>query len=170
MKAEEREELYKQFSGLQKKTKSLILGTVGKQGLPRISYAPYVRMTSGEFCIYLSRLSEHTTELIGNPVASVLLIEDESEASQIFARMRISFLCDAMVIDRGNSEFKNIMNLFAKRFGSIVDLLTSLPDFVLFRLVPRSGRFIIGFGQAYDLSGEQLDELTHIGPEQLKRN
>lgn len=165
----EQDELHERFSGLQKELKSLILGTVGLQGLPRVSYAPFVRDESGCFYIYLSRLSEHTPELIGSLNASVLLIEDESKTSQMFARRRVSYQCDATIIERDNSGYEEIIGQFSKRFGSIVDVLNALPDFILFRLVPRSGRFVTGFGQAYNLAGERLDQLSHVGPEQIKR-
>ena len=77
---------------LQHNSRSLMLATIGEQSLPRASYAPYVRDEAGNYYIYVSRLAEHTQELISNPVASVLLIEDESATKQIFARVRISHL------------------------------------------------------------------------------
>jgi len=41
-------------------------------------------------------------------------------------------------------------------------IIEPLPDFSLFRVCLQAGRFVRGFGQAYDLSGEDLDELVHI--------
>lgn len=161
------DEVISRFNGLKAETMSLMLGTVGKQGLPRTSYAPFV-LESGNFYIYLSGLSEHTAELIANPVASILLIEDEAAADQIFARARVSYMCDSGVIERDGSKYEHILGLFSARFGGVIDVLKSLPDFVLFELTPRSGRFITGFGQAYDLSGDQLDILEHIGPDQIR--
>jgi len=52
------------------------------------------------------------------------------------------------------------------RFGNVVGLLRGLGDFVMFRLVPQSGRFVMGFGQAFVLAGAGLRELQHIGPGQ----
>ena len=169
-KMKEQQELYERFNRLQEESKSLVLGTTGEQSLPRVSYAPYVRDESGSFFIFVSRLSERTSELFDRPVASILLIEDESKTSQIFARVRITYLCDVAVIDRAYPDYDKIMSLFCERFGNVVDVLRSLPDFILFRLVPRSGRFVTGFGQAYNLCGERLERLDHIGPEQIKRS
>lgn len=169
MNHKEEARLYKKFYGLQAETRSLVLGTIDVKGLPRVSYAPYVRCEAGNFHIYVSRLSAHTAELTQCPVASVLLIEDESSATQIFARMRITYLCNVLVIERSDSVYQEILTQFSENFGDVINVLTSLPDFVLFRLVPQSGRFVTGFGQAYDLTGEHLDKLIHIGPEQIKR-
>ena len=38
----------------------------------------------------------------------------------------------------------------------------ALPDFRIFQLTPRDGRFVIGFGAAYQISGDNLSQLTHI--------
>ena len=140
-----------------------MLATVGGSSL-RASDAPYVRGTAGDFYIYISRLSEHTADLIANPQASVLIIEDESAAKQVFARMRASYLCEVETIHSGNPSYPKILEQMAQRFGNVVELLRSLPDFVLFRLSPLSGRFVAGFGQAYDLFGDRLDRLVRHRP------
>lgn len=141
---------------------SLMLATVG-ESLPRASYAPYVRDAAGDFYIYVSLLSPHTADLIANPIASVLIIEDESGAKQVFARMRASYLCGVETIHGADPSYPKILEQMAQRFGNVVQLLQSLPDFVLFRLSPRSGRFVTGFGQAYDLAGDRLDRLAPVG-------
>ena len=162
------DEAYARFKQLHEEVQSLMLGTVGGKGLPRVSYAPYVRDGSGNLFVYLSHLSEHTSEMIASKVASVLLIEDESGVEQIFARVRISYLCDVVEIDRDDALYESTLARFKDRFGNVINVLRSLPDFVLFQLSPRSGRFVTGFGQAYNLSGDHLDQLAHIGPDQIK--
>ena len=162
-------EAYARFRQLHEGVQSLMLGTVGQEGFPRVSYAPYVRDGSGNFFVYLSHLSEHTSEMIANKVASVLLIEDESRVEQIFARIRISYLCDVIQIDRDDARYESTLTRFKDKFGNVISVLRSLPDFVLFQLSPKSGRVVTGFGQAYDLSGDHLDQLAHVGPDQIKR-
>jgi putative heme iron utilization protein len=159
-------EARKRCGELRGRAKSLIMATVGVNTQPRASYAPFV-YNSAAFHVYLSRLSEHTQELITNPVVSILLIADEADTTQIFARMRLSYLCEAETIDRGEPGYDPTLNHFKRRFGNVMDLLQSLPDFVLFRLTPISGRFVSGFGQAYDLVGNQLDDLLAVGPDQV---
>ena len=159
-------EARKRSGELRDRAKSLIMATVGENTLPRASYAPFV-YDSAAFHVYLSRLSEHTQELIANPVVSILIIADEADTTQIFARMRLSYLCKAETIDRGKPGYDPTLNHFKRRFGNVIDLLQSLPDFVLFRLTPTSGRFVTGFGQAYDLAGNRLDDLIPVGPDQI---
>ncbi len=158
----------KLFHELREKTSSLVLATVGNNGLPNISYAPFVGDEAGNFFIYLSGLSEHTTKLLTNPVAAILLIEDESNTKQIFARKRISYQCVVELVQRNHSNYETVLDSMSARFGNVVNILRSLPDFYLFQLSPISGRFVTGFGQAYELSGENLTQLLHIGADQIR--
>ncbi len=156
------------FYELREKTSSLVLATVGNNGLPNVSYAPFVGDEDGNFFIYVSGLSEHTTKLLTNPVAAILLIEDESNAKQIFARKRISYQCVIELVERNHANYETILDAMSARFGNVVNILRSLPDFYLFQLSPVSGRFVTGFGQAYELSGDNLTQLVHIGVDQIR--
>ena len=46
------------------------------------------------------------------------------------------------------------------RFGKTLELLRTLPDFLLFRLNVENGSFIKGFGQAWSLEGNDLQILA----------
>ena len=74
------------------------------------------------------------------------------------------------MIDQADSKYENALDLLMERFGNVVGVLRSLPDFVLFQLKPKSGRFVTGFGQAYDLVGDHLDQLVHVGPDRIRRS
>jgi putative heme iron utilization protein len=43
----------------------------------------------------------------------------------------------------------------------LIDTLTTLADFRLFLLAPNSGRYIVGFGQAYELKAQSLNAVDH---------
>lgn len=151
---------------LLKRAKTLQLATLDALSEPSISYAPFVQDDAGNFYIFVSQLSSHTQEILQHPQLSVLLIEDEQEARQIFARTRVTYRCAAEVVEREAAEYAPLLDAMEARFGNVVGLLCGLGDFVMFRLVPQSGRFVMGFGQAFVLAGEGLRELQHIGPGQ----
>lgn len=48
------------------------------------------------------------------------------------------------------------------RFGEIIDGLSNLEDFVLFNLKAEKGLFVKGFGQAYEVSGDDLVDFIHL--------
>ena len=68
------------------------------------------------------------------------------------------------MIDRGDALFDLVLGEFHLRFGKVMEIIEPLPDFLLFRVELRAGRFIRGFGQAYQLAGENLGQLQHVDP------
>lgn len=155
------------YQALLGRVRSLQLATVDAEGRPRVSYAPFLQLDNDAcFYIFISQLSGHTRDLLNNRRTSVMLIEDETEASQLFARNRASYECSVDIIEYDQDDYDGLLDAMTERFGSIIEMLRSLPDFVLFRLRPESGRFVMGFGQAFDLGGEQMRILTPVKPGQ----
>lgn len=152
-----------QYQKFTQEFQSIIISTVNEEGMPNGSYTPFIMDELKNIYIYVSGLSTHTQNLNFNPRASVLLIEDEAQTPQIFARRRLNYDCTATLIERETDEWKNIVYKFAVRFGEIIEMLRGLADFRIFKLTPHSGRFVIGFGQAYHISGDNLDKLVQIG-------
>ena len=128
----------------------------------RASYAPFVEDDNGNFYIFVSQLASHTQDLQLNPEASILLLQDEQDTRQIFARQRISYQCNVKTIPPEDEEYPRILERMEQRFGNIIDLLKTLPDFVLFQLTPYEGLYVKGFGKAYKLVGDNLLELEHV--------
>ncbi|MBD2663469.1 pyridoxamine 5'-phosphate oxidase-related, FMN-binding [Richelia sinica FACHB-800] len=141
---------------------SIIISTVNGQGVPNASYTPFVIDESKNIYIYVSGLSIHTQNIEAHPQVSILFIEDESKTKQIFARQRLSFDCTASLVERETELWKYIVEQFQSRFGEIIDMLRILPDFRIFKLTPHTGRFVIGFGAAYHISGDNLNQLVQI--------
>jgi hypothetical protein len=99
-----------------------------------------------------------------NPEVGLMLIEDEFEAANSFARRRISLQGRAQPVERDSDIFKSVISLFHRRFGKVMKIIEPLPDFQLFCVRVTSGRFVRGFGQAYELTGERLDDLHLADP------
>lgn len=141
---------------------SIILSTVDAEGLPDASYTPFVMDEEKRIYIYVSGLATHTKNIYANPKVSVLFIEDESQTKQIFARRRLSFDCDPNLLTRDTPQWLEIVDKFQEKFGEIIEMLRSLPDFRIFQLTPTRGRFVVGFGAAYQISGDNLNQITQI--------
>ena len=150
---------YQQFT---QEFQSIIISTVNDEGIPNGSYTPFIMDEFRNIYIYVSGLSIHTQNINLNQKVNVLFIEDEAQTSQIFARRRLNYQCTASLIERETDEWLNIVGKFEARFGEIIEMLRGLADFRIFKLTPDSGRFVIGFGQAYDISGDNLDKLVQI--------
>ena len=140
---------------------SVVLGTVSQNGQPQASYAPCITDDARNIYIFVSGLSAHTQNLTITGKASALFVEDESKTQQMFARKRLSYDCTATLLERGSGQWEAIAEQFSSRFGNIIEVMVGLPDFRIFRLQPNAGRFVMGFGAAYDIDPNDLGRLIH---------
>lgn len=157
------EDARKDYLALRRTVLSAQLATLASTQSPESSYAPFVWLDQDPF-LYLSDLASHTGNLRRDPAISLMLIEDEAQARNLFARRRIYLQGTAQCIARDNDLFKPALAEFHRRFGAVMEVIEPLADFHLFRVSAHRGRFIRGFGQAYELSGEGLEQLQHIDP------
>ncbi|MEM6252712.1 MAG: pyridoxamine 5'-phosphate oxidase family protein [Cyanobacteria bacterium P01_D01_bin.156] len=149
-------ELYQDFPN---KFRSVVLSTANTDGIPQASYAPFVMDSDKAIYIYISGLSTHTENLKQTGRASVLLLEDEAETTQIFARRRLTYACTAAALPRDTGEWQTRIEQFEQRFGNVIGLMKDLPDFQLFCLRPQTGQFVLGFGAAYRVRKDNLNQL-----------
>ncbi|MFO6425268.1 heme utilization protein HutZ [Motilimonas sp. KMU-193] len=140
---------------------TLQLATVDELGQPNVSYAPFV-MHDKAYYILISQIARHARNLLAQPKVSLMLIEDEAEAKSIFARKRLTFDASVQVVERDTEQWQQVIALLTERFGEIVTGLSGLEDFVLFQLTPQQGLFVKGFGQAFQVSGEDLVDFVHL--------
>ena len=146
------------------KITSLHLSTIGENGQPESSYAPFVIDQNNNFYIYISSLARHTGNMLDDGRAGIMLIEEEEEAENIFARRRVTFECNVELLERETEDWRRIMLLFDQRGPELMETLRRLMDFQLLRLRAKSGLFVKGFGKTYKISGARMDELSHVNP------
>ncbi|GJL80944.1 MAG: heme utilization protein HutZ [marine bacterium B5-7] len=144
----DRRELIKELIDGQR---TLIVATVSDDGAPLASYAPFIRV-DGIFYLFLSRLSDHTSNLIKQRSAGIMVIEDESHCVDVFARQRVNFQCKVSVVESHDPRRQILLDRMSERFGDIVDTLRALPDFILFGIQPIEGSYVEGFGRAFDIT------------------
>lgn len=141
--------------------KTIQLATVDEKGRPNVSYAPFVQNQEGYF-VLISEIARHARNLQVNPHVSLMLIEDEESSKQLFARKRLTFDAIASVVERDSPLWAQVIGQMQERFGEIVEGLSQLQDFVLFNLKAERGLFVKGFGQAYQVSGDDLVDFVHL--------
>lgn len=157
------DEARQEYLLLRDNSASVQLATLTPQNTPEASYAPCVWWQNACYLL-LSELAGHSHNLRLNPTLSLLLIESDKDMLNAFARRRVVYQGRVEVIERASTLYRTVLAEFRTRFGETIDLIEPLQDFHLFQVMPASGRFIRGFGQAYDLAGDALDELIHIKP------
>ena len=139
---------------------SVVIGTLDEKGLSFSSYAPFVYMNHRTY-IFISDVAKHAQNLKREPKASLIFIEDESKSEQIFARKRISLQISSLLIPREDEKFSDVMNAFKTKFSEeIVGMLMGMQDFNLYELSTDYGEATFGFGEAYNIGGEFMEELV----------
>lgn len=148
MSVSELEQLQICCNDLQNSQQTLLLASRRSDGNVDISYAPYLRK-DGAFYIFISDLATHTHNLLTHPQTSILFIQPETEADNLFARQRLTFDCQVQEIMNTEARYPLLLDAMSDKFGKIFALLRSLPDFHLLELLPKQGQFVAGFGQAF---------------------
>lgn len=141
--------------------KTLTLATYSDQVGAEVSYAPYIRDGAGAFYIYTSELASHTENLLRTKQSSIIFLREEAEMRNPFARERATFNCLVNEVPKEGQVYISMLNQFSEQFGQVVELLRTLPDFHLFALAPRSGRYVVGFGKAFEIDVKD-GSLKHI--------
>ena len=136
------------MENLLKNQKSLMISSLDNDNNPAISYAPFV-MVNNKIYVYLSKAANHYYNLRDNKKCSVMIIEDESACKTIFARTRVSFNCEANMMESVSDE---IFAKFDEVHGAKMMSMFKQMDFNMFELEIKSGRLVKGFGQAYEVS------------------
>ena len=158
------EQAQARYTDLRQRCRSAILATADASGQPAASYAPFVQDEAHHFYIFVSGLAAHTQNLQVNPRVSLMLIEDEADGREPFARCRLIWDCQAQLLPREQARWEAIADQFQQQFGNLILTLRQLPDFRLIELIPRHGQFVSGFGAAYTLEAAAPEVLCPVGP------
>ena len=136
--------------------KTLILASQSPDNQPLASYAPFIEDDEGSFFLLLSGLASHSVNLQHHQneqsTLSVLLIEDEQTARNLFARKRLNYSCTVSIWSREHPQWQEKITALQKKFGKTIEVLAVLGDFNLYCLKPVQGHYVKGFGQAYELN------------------
>ena len=154
-------QVYQEYETLPQNFNSLLMATVSENGVPDASYAPYVQHKN-DYYVFISDLSIHTSNVAKTGHVSLLFIENEDKAQHLFARKRVTLQCETGEIGRGTEHHKNIMNIFSDKFGKFMKLLEANQDFHLYRIRPLKGAYVAGFGQAFKIEGDNLQQIRHV--------
>lgn len=151
MKKYTNEEIIEQFKTFADDKYSLILSTTNSKKDPLTSYSPFVQ-NEGNYYICISSMLPHYINMYESKKAHVMIIEDESSASHIYARKRLYFdvSCELEIDEEA------IFKLFDDRYKDQLSFIRAMKDFKVFKLIPKEKSLVLGFGAAYkmDIKGE----------------
>jgi putative heme iron utilization protein len=132
--------------------KSVILSTVSRNGEPNASYAPFVQEAQAIY-VLVSGLAKHTSNLLATGQCHAMFIADEKDSVNVFARKRVSYTCEVLVVPREDSLAPIVFEKMREQFGPTIETLIGLDDFRLIQLLPGQGVWVRGFAQAIPIHG-----------------
>lgn len=133
--------------------KTIQLATVNEKGEPNASYAPFTYYKN-QYVVLISEMARHARNLQQVPKVSLMLIEDEKTARELFARKRLTTHADSRLVEKDSDEGKELLGALRERYGERINNLANLSDFKLFSFTPRQSLYVKGFGQAFHVDKE----------------
>lgn len=149
---------------------SVCMATVSKNNEVMCSYAPLIKSKYGLF-IYISEISEHFSNINNNPNnIEIMFLEDESKAASCILRKRLRYKCEAIFMQR-DDKFNEIYDEFEIQTGGSggIKTIRNMQDFHLIKLNFKDGRFVKGFGQAYDIKDEKITQAGEKNPHNFSK-
>jgi len=126
-----------------------------------VGHAPFVRKQEC-FYIYSSHLSAHVRALVNGAEAQFFLIEDESVAQNIWARVRMKFSAEVSELSRDDPQFSELCDDIAEAHGPVMEMIRNFTDFHLFKIKPEQGVLVTGFAQAFSITGPMFELTEHL--------
>lgn len=136
----------------------VIIASVDEKAIPLASYAPFVKFEN-DFFIYISKIAPHTKNILKHRI-SIMFLQNQT-CDDILTKKRITFLANTTEIRRDDVIFNKVMNIFIDKSknNQYMNIIAQMKDFILVKIEPISGRFVKGFGQAYQIKDNKI---THI--------
>ncbi len=133
-------------------------------GSPAVSLVPFVVQRDPlRFAIFISELSPHTQALREDNRVGLMIHEPptagDPRSNHALARVMIRGRADFLT--REAAKEQGFERLYRDKY-EIAEMLLGLADFHFCQITPTQGSFIQGFGQAFRLSGPNLDQLEHL--------
>lgn len=135
------------------------LGSLNAQGSPFVSMTPVaIDAERGQLIIHLSLLAPHTRNLLGNPAASLMVMQAEVATEPVHALPRVTFEGQALRLAPETEAAQRARHIYLQRFAQAAPM-TELGDFSFFALSPSAARHVAGFGAARPLDAAQVADL-----------
>lgn len=144
-----------------RETRIAALGTL-HDGEPNLAMVAYIFADDfSAFYIHVSKLGKHTRDMENDPGVSLLIAETDDLRADPQTLARVSLQGIAELLPRDASDYFQTKHRYLKRFPE-AEPMFSLGDFNLWKITPKSGRFVAGFGRAFNLVPDALKRVSSL--------
>jgi len=131
-------------------------------GDPEASLLPYaVRPDFGAVFVQASSLARHTRGLQPGARVGLLIHENDEAGADPLQTKRLTVQATVAVLDRESEAFAAAREVFVGRLPG-AEMTLNLGDFNLYELTLGRGRYIAGFGQAYNIGPDTFREVAAL--------
>jgi putative heme iron utilization protein len=116
-----------------------------------------VALDHGRIVVHVSGLAAHTAQMRESVRVSLMLMLPEAPGGNALALPRVSFSASAREIEKSTDTWNEARAVYLRRHPG-AEMLFGFGDFALFELLIEGARFVAGFGAAYDVSPEEIEE------------
>ena len=109
----------------------------------------------GNYYVFISTAVMHSHNMNATKKAYIMFLQDESKASHIYARQRLSFRVDAEKFEEDDDRADEIFKLFDEKFKERVGFFSMMKDSRIYKMVPHNGSLVLGFGSAFKLDEDK---------------
>lgn len=144
-----------------RETRIATLGTLheGESNLAMVAYA--LADDFSAFYIHCSKLGKHTRDMENDPHVSLLIAETDDGRADPQTLARLSLRGTAEVLPREDTDYSLLQGVYLRRFPE-AEHLFGLGDFNLWKITPKSGRFVAGLGRAFNLVPQALESASRL--------
>ncbi|MBI2213261.1 MAG: pyridoxamine 5'-phosphate oxidase family protein [Acidobacteria bacterium] len=128
------------------------------EGFPAVSLTPWAPADDGgALLVHVSRLAQHTSDMLADARVAAMIAEPEGSGTLAQALPRVTIRGIAREIDRSSPEYETAKSAYLARHPRSA-MTFGLGDFSIFAIEPHATRFIAGFGRAFDVGREELQQ------------
>jgi len=144
-----------------RETRIAALGTLhgGEPNLAMVAYSFAEDFSA--FYIHVSRLGKHTAGMEADPRVSLLITETDDRRADPQTLARVSIRGTAEILPRTEPDYAQVKKNYLERFPE-AEQLFQLGDFNIWKIIPKGGRFVAGFGKAFTLVPEALRKVSML--------
>jgi hypothetical protein len=138
------------------------LGTL-RDGGPLVSQVLFAAAPDfAAFYIHISRLAQHTHDILQDPRVSLMINQPDTGALDPQQLARVSIRGEAMIILPEAADYEEVRAVYLSKSPQAA-FNFGLGDFALYRIEPRSARYVAGFAKAFNLRQSSFLELASDG-------
>lgn len=110
-----------------------------------------------QFYIHTSRLALHTQDILKDLRVSLMIAETDTGDKDPQTLVRVSIRGEAVAVPATAADYEEAKTVYLEKFPEATFNFT-LGDFSIYRIVPRTARYVTGFGQIFNLTAEDFKQ------------